>query len=237
MFQRLGYKMSWLADLAEKAEDFLNKMDQGAATALTQNQDRPPPFSTTYGGELTVKPEQDSTSAAMLRRSCASPDNTPSYISVTASSIRRSNATLLAGTANVASISTGAGSNPPSSAKVSSGFLRPKKEKDLDDDMLFNFLNSSDHPVSNRGNSKTEALKTAVLVTDSQIPAPALSAIHHITPSDQSTRPLTQGVCKASNVSSLSAHSIKTSEESSAKEQSQGMINLLIDVQYVYGNF
>lgn len=224
--------MSWLADLAEKAEDFLNKMDQGAATALSQNQDRPPSFSATYGGELTVKPEQYSTSAAMIRHSCASSDNTPSYISATASSIKRSNATLLAGTANMTSISTGAGSNPPISAKVSSGFLRPKKEKDVDDDMLFNFLNSSDHPVSNRGDSKT-----AVLVTDPQIPAPPLSATPHITPSVQSTRPLTQGVCKASNVSSLSAHSIKTSEESSAKEQSQGMINLLIDVQYVYGNF
>ncbi|KAI4787197.1 hypothetical protein KUCAC02_036627 [Chaenocephalus aceratus] len=48
--------MSWFADFAGKAEDFLNKVDQGAATALTINQEKASSFSS-YEEESPVKPE------------------------------------------------------------------------------------------------------------------------------------------------------------------------------------
>uniref|UniRef100_A0A8C4ETQ3 Golgin subfamily A member 5 n=1 Tax=Dicentrarchus labrax TaxID=13489 RepID=A0A8C4ETQ3_DICLA len=166
--------MSWFTDLAGKAEDFLNKVDQGAATALTKNQTRTSSFSS-YEEESTAQ----------------------SFISAAAGNIKRSSATLLAGTANVASIPSGSGGSAPSAAKTSSGFVRRKKsEQDVDDDMLFDFLNSSDPPVK-----------------------PPPSTTPHTIPSAPSTPPSTRGVSRASSMSSLSAHSIKTSEESSAKEQ------------------
>nr|XP_046268366.1 golgin subfamily A member 5 [Scatophagus argus] len=218
--------MSWFADLAGKAEDLLNKMDQGAATALTKNQEKPSSFSSSYGEESSVTPEYNSagykTNAAVTHHAYASSDNTASYISAAAGNIKRSNATLLAGTANITTIPSGSGSSPPSSTKISSGFVRPRKsEQDVDDDMLFDFLNSSDPPVSNRRDSRKELVKVAVPVTEAQNPTPPPSATPHTIPSAPSTPPSTRGVSRTSSMSSLSAHGIKTSEESSTKEQSQ----------------
>lgn len=216
--------MSWLADLAGKAEDFLNKVDQGAATALTRKQERASSFSSSsYGGESTVKPEYNTTGykthAAPTHHAYASSDDAQSYISAAAGNIKRSSATLLAGTANVASTPSG---SPPNSAKTSSGFVRPKKsEQDVDDDMLFDFLNSSDPPVSSRRDSRRELVKVAVSVTEAQNPTPPASIAPQTVPSAPSTPPSTRGVSRASSMSSLSTHSMKTSEESSAKEQSQ----------------
>uniref|UniRef100_A0A665W0T0 Golgin subfamily A member 5 n=1 Tax=Echeneis naucrates TaxID=173247 RepID=A0A665W0T0_ECHNA len=187
--------MSWFAELAGKAEDFLNKVDQGAATALSKPQERTSSFSSSFEREATVKPEYNTagykTDTAVTHHTYASSQDAVSYISAAAGNIKRSSATLLAGTANVASAPPASGSSASTSAKTSSGFVRPKKsEQDVDDDMLFDFLNSSDPPASNRRDSRRELMKAAV----------------------------------ASSMSSLSAHSIKTSEESSAKEQSQGMM-------------
>uniref|UniRef100_A0A3P8VMK5 Golgin subfamily A member 5 n=1 Tax=Cynoglossus semilaevis TaxID=244447 RepID=A0A3P8VMK5_CYNSE len=160
--------MSWFADFAGKAEDFLNKVDQGAATALTKN----------HNAEYKQH-----------HHTYASSQNAPSYISAAAGSIKKSNVSLLAGTANVSTAPSSSGSNFSNPAKMPSGFVRPKKsEQDVDDDLLFDFLNSSDPPTNNR------------------IP---------------STPPSTRGVSRASSMSSLSAHSIKTSEESYTKEQTQ----------------
>uniref|UniRef100_A0A673BVI1 Golgin subfamily A member 5 n=1 Tax=Sphaeramia orbicularis TaxID=375764 RepID=A0A673BVI1_9TELE len=143
--------MSWFADLAGKAEDFLNKVDQGAATALSQNQTRTSSFTSSYTEESPVKPEYKAEVAATH---FASSHDAPNYISAAAGNIKRSNATLLAGTANVSGAPSGSGSSPPSSAKTSSNFVRPKKsEQDVDDDMLFDFLNSSDPPVISRASS------------------------------------------------------------------------------------
>ncbi|XP_070776455.1 golgin subfamily A member 5 isoform X2 [Enoplosus armatus] len=222
--------MSWFADLAGKAEDFLNKVDQGAATALTKNQERTSSFSSSYGEEPTVNSEYNTagykTNAAVTHHAYTSSDNTPSFISSAAGNIKRSSATLLAGSANMASIPSGSGSSAANSAKASSGFVRPKKsEQDVDDDMLFDFLNSSDPPVSNRRDSRRELVKVAVPVTEVQNPTPPPSTTPHTIPSAPSTPPSTRGVSRASSMSSLSAHSIKTSEDSSAKEQSQGRIN------------
>lgn len=218
--------MSWFADLAGKAEDFLNKVDQGAATALTKNQARTSSFSSPYEGESNIKPEYNTagykTDAAVTRHAYTSSDEAPSYIAAAAGNIKRSSSTLLAGTASVASMPSGSGSSASNSAKVSSGFVRPKKsEQDVDDDMLFDFLNSSEPPVSNRRDSKRELAKVPVPVTEAQNPTPPPSTTPHTIPSAPSTPPSTRGVSRASSMSSLSAHSIKTSEESSAKEQSQ----------------
>ncbi|KAM9355221.1 golgin subfamily A member 5 isoform 1-T2 [Pholidichthys leucotaenia] len=216
--------MSWFADLAGKAEDFLNKVDQGAATALSNNQARTA-FFTPSEAEPTIKPEYNSpaykTSSAVTHHAyeSAPSHDGQSYISAAAGNIKRSNATLLAGTTNVAS--SPSGTSAPNSSKTLSGFVRPKKsEQDVDDDMLFDFLNSSDPPLSNRRDSRRELVKAAVLVTEPQNPTPPASTTPNIIPSAPSTPPSTRGVSRASSMSSLSAHSIKT-EESSAREQSQ----------------
>lgn len=217
--------MSWFADLAGKAEDFLNKVDQGAATALTKQQIRTSSFSSPYEGESFIKTESSTsdykTNTAVTHTYAPSHD-APSYISAAAGNVKRSSATLLAGTANVPSTTSGPGSGAPSSAKASSGFVRPKKsEQDLDDDMLFDFLNSSDPPANNRRDSKRELVKAVVPVIEAQNPTPPRSNTPHTVPSAPSTPPSTRGVSRASSMSSLSAHSIKTSEENFSKEQSQ----------------
>lgn len=218
MFLQAGCKMSWFTDLAGKAEDFLNKVDQGAATALSKNQ-----TGTSYGGVETVKSEYNTEGAPTY----ASSHDSPSYISAAAGNIKRSNATLLAGSASVATVQSASGSSISNSSKTSSGFVRPKKsDEDVDDDMLFNFLNSSEPPVSTRRDSRREILKAVGPAIEAQSPSPPPpSATPYTTPSAPSTPPSTRGVSRASSMSSLSAHSIKTSEENSAKEQSQGIIN------------
>ncbi|TKS87081.1 Golgin subfamily A member 5 [Collichthys lucidus] len=196
--------MSWFADLAGKAEDFLNKVDQGAATALTSNQAR---------------------TSSLRRPTARNQSSNMNTILQAAGNIKRSNASLLAGTASVAKIPSGSGSSASSSAKTSSGFVRPKKsEQDVDDDMLFDFLNSSEPPVSSRRDSRRELVKTAVTEARNPTPPPPPPSNTHTVPSAPSTPPSTRGVSRASSMSSLSAYSVKTSEESSAREQSQGMI-------------
>ncbi|XP_034531285.1 golgin subfamily A member 5 [Notolabrus celidotus] len=218
--------MSWFTDLAGKAEDFLNKVDQGAATALTLNQERSSSFSSPYEGESIIKPEYNTsdykTSTAVSHHTYSSSHDAPSFISSAAGNIKRSSATLLAGTANVPSTASASNSGAPNSAKPSSGFVRPKKsEQDVDDDMLFDFLNSSDPPDSSRRDSRRELVKAVVPVMEAQNLTPPRSTTPHTVPSAPSTPPSTRGVSRASSMSSLSAHSVKTSEESSAKEQSQ----------------
>ncbi|XP_054469458.1 golgin subfamily A member 5 [Anoplopoma fimbria] len=215
--------MSWFTDLAGKAEDFLNKVDQGAATALTK--ERTSSFSSSYGEESIVKPEYNAaeykTHAAATHHAYASSDDAPSFVTAAAANIKRSGANLLGSSANAASIPSVSSSSAPNSAKTSSGFVRPKKsEQDVDDDMLFDFLNSSDPPDSNRRDSRRELVKVAVPVTEAQNPTPPPSTTPHTIPSAPSTPPSTRAVSRASSMSSLSAHSIKTSEESSAREHS-----------------
>lgn len=218
--------MSWLADLAGKAEDFLNKVDQGAATALIKTQERTSSFTSSHEVDSIDTREYNTggykSDSAVTHHVYASPHDAPSYISAAAGNIKRSNATLLAGTANVSSTPD----STSNSAKASSGFVRPKKsEQDVDDDMLFDFLNSSDPPASNRRDSRRELLKVAVPVSEAQSTPPLPSTTPHTVPSAPSTPPSTRAVSRASSLSSLSAHSIKTSEE---REQSPGMYTMLI---------
>uniref|UniRef100_A0A1A8QQA6 Golgin subfamily A member 5 n=1 Tax=Nothobranchius rachovii TaxID=451742 RepID=A0A1A8QQA6_9TELE len=208
--------MAWFAELAGKAEDFLNKVDQGAATALSNSQMKASSFSS---GESDVALYE--TEPAGTHHTFASSHDATSYISAAASNIKKSNATLLAGTAN-APLTPSASGSTISNSKTSTGFVRPKKsEQDVDDDMLFNFLNSSEPPVSSRRDSRRELVKAAAPVTEAQTPTPPPSTTPLAIPSAPSTPPSTRGVSRASSMSSLSAHSIKTSEENPAKDQSQ----------------
>lgn len=209
-FLSVAYKMSWFSELAGKAEDLLNKMDQGAATALTKTQER------SYGEEIAI---QADIYKAHSSAEPSHPESKSSFISAAAGNIKKSNPTLMAGTSNTNAFS----SDAHTSTKVSSGFVRPKKEQDVDDDLLFDFLNSADPPTSNRRDSRRDLIKMAVPVAESKTPTPPpLSNTQNSVPSAPSTPPSTRGVSRASSMSSLSALSVKTSEDNSAKEQSQG---------------
>uniref|UniRef100_A0A8B9JAI2 Golgin subfamily A member 5 n=1 Tax=Astyanax mexicanus TaxID=7994 RepID=A0A8B9JAI2_ASTMX len=198
--------MSWFTDLAGRAEDFLNKVDQGAATALTKNSTRKSSLSS-YSPEDSVDPVAQQGSAG-YRASFqpqheypgpSSNQETHGFISAAAGNIKKSKATVLAGTSNVYS-STQLGSAPSgsgsSSVRASSNFVRPKKPE-VDDDLLFDFLNSSDPPQSERMESRRDTSST--------------------------TPPSTRGLSRNSSLSSLSAstHSAKT-EDGSARDFSQG---------------
>ncbi|CAN9501962.1 unnamed protein product [Ophioblennius macclurei] len=222
--------MSWFADLAGKAEDFLNKVDQGAATALSKSDERTSSFSSSYEGDA-IKSDYDSSvyasNPAVTHHAYASSHNAPSFISAAAGNIKKSNATLLAGTANVPSAPSapggGGGGGAPNAAKPSTSFVRPRKsEQDVDDDMLFDFLNSSEPPVGSRRDSRKDAVKVVVPVAEAEDPTPPPPSVTpHALPSAPSTPRSTRGVSRASSLSSLSAHSAKTSEDGSAREQSQ----------------
>ncbi|KAM9777773.1 golgin subfamily A member 5 [Neosynchiropus ocellatus] len=212
--------MSWFAEIAGKAEDFLNKMDQGAATALHNNETRLSSSQMSfYEGDSAATPEFNSQTYTDSPSTTYAPEhsrNASSYISAAAGNIKKSNATLMAGTAGVSSSpsgSLGSAHNP----KASTGFVRPKKsEQDVDDDMLFDFLNSSE-PPSTRRDSRRDLLKVATPVVELKNPTPPIST----NPSAPSTPPSTRGVSRASSYSSLSGHSNKTPDENSAKDQIQ----------------
>uniref|UniRef100_A0A8C4ZHX6 Golgin subfamily A member 5 n=1 Tax=Gadus morhua TaxID=8049 RepID=A0A8C4ZHX6_GADMO len=177
--------MSWFTDLAGKAEDFLNKVDAGAATALQKE------------------------NALQNYESLHDP---PGFITAAAGNIKRSNAPLFSNASNVSSTnpdtttplgssSVGATSST-NTGRASSGFVRRKKsEQDVDDDMLFDFLNSSDPPAatSDRKDMRRDLPKVSVPVVEPQAP-PSTS-----TP-------------MSSALSSLSTHSMKTSEEGLARD-------------------
>ncbi|XP_017274826.1 golgin subfamily A member 5 isoform X2 [Kryptolebias marmoratus] len=221
--------MSWFTELAGKAEDFLNKVDQGAATALSKNEAKTTLLSSAYGGETSVTNEYSSaafkTEPAGTHHTYTSSHEASSFISAAAGNIKRASAsaTMLAGTANVPSTPPVSGASAPNSTKTSAGFVRPRKsEQDVDDDMLFNFLNSSEPPVSSsRRDSRRENMKTAASAPEAPNPTPPPSTTPLTIPSAPSTPPSTRGVSRASSMSSLSVHSIRTSEENSTKYPSQ----------------
>ncbi|XP_055989491.1 golgin subfamily A member 5 [Sorex fumeus] len=143
--------MSWFADLAGKAEDLLNRVDQGAATALSRKENS---NSTKYNRN-TDYPElhQQSTHQTYQTGTKAS------YISAAADNVRNQKATLLAGTANVKASRTSAETSPTAEnatvPRPSSQFVRRKKSEP-DDELLFDFLNSSQKEPAGRVEIKKE---------------------------------------------------------------------------------
>uniref|UniRef100_A0A672Q4P6 Golgin subfamily A member 5 n=1 Tax=Sinocyclocheilus grahami TaxID=75366 RepID=A0A672Q4P6_SINGR len=186
--------MSWFVDLAGKAEDFLNKVDQGAASALTTNTQK---SSLSYNSPDTTDSIQYNSAAYSSTQQhrdsiSSSSHGTSAFISTAAGNIKKSNATVLASTANVSS-TTPLGS----SSKASSNFVRPKKPE-VNDDLLFDFLNSSD-PLQSE-------IKEVRRETVSKVLGPTGGS----------------GLSRNSSLGSLSnsSHSIKT-EDGSTRDQSQ----------------
>ncbi|CAH6849573.1 golgin subfamily A member 5 isoform X2 [Phodopus roborovskii] len=149
--------MSWFADLAGRAEDLLNRVDQGAATALRKEN-----TSNTYYSKNNDYPElhQQSTDPTYQTGPKAN------YISSAADNIRLQKATVLAGTSNVkvGSRTAGEASHATEHASVprpSSQFVRRKKSEP-DDELLFDFLNSSQKEPTGRVEIKKEKGKVPV---------------------------------------------------------------------------
>ncbi|XP_047719084.1 golgin subfamily A member 5 isoform X1 [Prionailurus viverrinus] len=150
--------MSWFADLAGKAEDLLNRVDQGAATALSRKENT---GNITYNKNADYPELQQNTDLTYQTGSKAA------YISSAADNIRNQKATLLAGTANVkvgsrTSVETSHSVENTSVPRPSSQFVRRKKSEP-DDELLFDFLNSSQKEPTGRVEIKKERSKTPVL--------------------------------------------------------------------------
>lgn len=150
--------MSWFADLAGKAEDLLNRVDQGAATALSRKENT----SNIIYSKNTDYPEPHQQNTDLTYT--GPKDN---YISSAADKIKNQKATVLAGTANAkAGPRTSVEASHPventSVPRPSSQFVRRKKSEP-DDELLFDFLNSSQKEPSGKVEIKKERGKIHVL--------------------------------------------------------------------------
>ncbi|XP_052007142.1 golgin subfamily A member 5 [Xyrauchen texanus] len=216
--------MSWIVDLAGKAEDFLNKVDKGAATALTQNS--APKSLLPYNSSDSIDSIQYDSAAYSSAHDQQQRDSlstsshgTSAFISTAAGNIKKSKATVLAGTANVSS-TTPLGS----SSKASTNFVRPIKPE-VNDDLLFDFLNSSDPPQSERKEVRretvSEVLGPALGSTQTQVSLTSVASDLQMGPSVTAALSSTQGLSRNSSLSSLSnsSHSVKT-EDGTTRDQS-----------------
>nr|XP_048305446.1 golgin subfamily A member 5 [Myodes glareolus]XP_048305447.1 golgin subfamily A member 5 [Myodes glareolus]XP_048305448.1 golgin subfamily A member 5 [Myodes glareolus]XP_048305449.1 golgin subfamily A member 5 [Myodes glareolus]XP_048305451.1 golgin subfamily A member 5 [Myodes glareolus] len=170
--------MSWFADLAGRAEDLLNRVDQGAATALRKEN-----TSNIFYSKNTDYPElhQQNTDSTYQTGPKAN------YISSAADNIRQQQATVIAGTANVKAGSrpSGEASHPTEQASVprpSSQFVRRKKSEP-DDELLFDFLNSSQKEPTGRVEIKKEKGKVPVF------PSSQSSSVSSVDTSVTTTKP------------------------------------------------
>ncbi|XP_062946556.1 golgin subfamily A member 5 [Cynocephalus volans] len=150
--------MSWFADLAGRAEDLLNRVDQGAATALSRKENT----SNIIYSKNTDYSELHQQNTDLTYQT--GPKAT--YVSSAADNILNQKATILAGTANVkvGSRTPVETSHPVENASVprpSSQFVRRKKSEP-DDELLFDFLNSSQKEPTSRVEIKKEKGKTPV---------------------------------------------------------------------------
>nr|XP_005339201.1 golgin subfamily A member 5 [Ictidomys tridecemlineatus] len=151
--------MSWFVDLAGKAEDLLNRVDQGAATALNRKENT----SSNIYSKNSDYPELHQQNTDLTYET----EPKATYISSVADNIRNQKATILAGTANVkvGSRTSGEASQPVENASIprpSSQFVRRKKSEP-DDELLFDFLNSSQKEPTGRVEIKKEKSKAPVL--------------------------------------------------------------------------
>ncbi|XP_072721314.1 golgin subfamily A member 5 isoform X3 [Ciconia boyciana] len=176
--------MSWLADLAGKAEDLLNRVDQGAASALSKKDT----------GSSAVYDNKNLDSANEYSELCQhtgelkyQTSSKAAYISSAADNIKHQKATILAGTANVkparrTSSEVASPGESVSMPRAASHFVRRKKSEP-DDELLFDFLNSSEKEPNGRMDSKKEKSKAPVLQNHSRT-----SSISSVSTSTQSAR-------------------------------------------------
>ncbi|XP_050809215.1 golgin subfamily A member 5 [Gopherus flavomarginatus] len=187
--------MSWFADLAGKAEDLLNRVDQGAASALSKKDGTGNViYDNTDLESAREYPELHQQTGELKYQTSSK----ATYISSAADNIKHQKATILAGTANVkaASKMSSEASSPAESVSTprpSSQFVRRKKSEP-DDELLFDFLNSSEKGTNGRMDPRKEKSKTIVL----------------------------QNHSRTSSISSVptSTQNIKTTEDSSIRSQS-----------------
>ncbi|XP_072285028.1 golgin subfamily A member 5 [Pyxicephalus adspersus] len=246
--------MSWLVDLAGRAEDLLNMVDQGAATALSKSKEDELIQNST--ADYTAHyPEQPKEKTSSYTKS--------GFISSAAGNIKNQKATLLAGTANVKSSSRmstetshgasshretshgasshretshGASSHREtshgaSSHRASSQFVRRKKSEP-DDEQLFDFLNSSDKVHNGALESRKESSRE---VTKQSAPSNSTSA--KITQSaapktedSQSTVTVQEDKVQDSKASDTSTTS-STSSNSNGDQKSHELSNLRLENQ------
>lgn len=207
--------MSWIVDLAGRAENFLNKVDQGAASALTKHS------SHSSSSAPLDPPEPDLTpySASYESRHSYTGHETHGFLSAAAVNIKKSKAIVLAGTANVSSttpLGSAVSSSSSGALKASSNFVR-RKRSEVDDDLLFDFLNSSDPPQSDRKEVRRDTVVQTTGVADGSAQGQAT------VPSAPATPPPTRSLSRTSSLGSLAAstHSTKT-ENDAARDGSQG---------------
>lgn len=170
--------MSWFADLAGRAEDLLNRVDQGAATALRKEN-----TSNIFYSKNTDYPELHQQNIDSTYQTGPKAN----YISSAADNIRQQQATVIAGTANVkvGSRPSGEASHPTEQASVprpSSQFVRRKKSEP-DDELLFDFLNSSQKEPTGRVEIKKEKGKVPVF------PSSQSSSVSSVDTSVTTTKP------------------------------------------------
>ncbi|XP_053330718.1 golgin subfamily A member 5 [Spea bombifrons] len=206
--------MSWFTDLAGRAEDLLNLVDQGAATALSKSKEAEL-MGTKTSEYPSHYPEKEESSEKFQSRGKSA------FISSAAENIKHQKATVLAGTANVKTgprTSTDSSQNASanlSSHRATSQFVRRKKSEP-DDELLFDFLNSSDKIHNGGLTPKKEIIKEGVPLA---------------TPVGSGTLKMSEPAATTSEVPSSIPHesaSASSSQENAAKESkgSEGETNL-----------
>ncbi|NXR51579.1 GOGA5 protein, partial [Hippolais icterina] len=175
--------MSWLADLAGKAEDLLNRVDQGAASALSKKDTSSSAIYDNKNLDSANEYSEVHQHAGELKYQTSK----AAYISSAAENIKHQKATILAGTANVKTprrTSSEAASpvENASTPRAASHFVRRKKSEP-DDELLFDFLNSSEKEPNGRIDSKKEKSKAPVLQNHSRT-----SSISSVSTSTQSAK-------------------------------------------------
>ncbi|XP_077640109.1 golgin subfamily A member 5 isoform X2 [Lonchura striata] len=176
--------MSWLADLAGKAEDLLNRVDQGAASALSKKDTS---SSVVYDKKNLDSANEYSEAHQHTGELKYQTSSKAAYISSAAENIKHQKATMLAGTANVktarrTSLEAASPVENASTPRAASHFVRRKKSEP-DDELLFDFLNSSEKEPNGRIDSKKEKSKAPVLQNHSRT-----SSISSVSTSTQSAK-------------------------------------------------
>lgn len=176
--------MSWLADLAGKAEDLLNRVDQGAASALSKKDTS---SSAVYDNKNLDSANEYSEVHQHTGELKYQPSSKAAYISSAAENIKHQKATILAGTANVktARRTSSEAASPVENAstpRAASHFVRRKKSEP-DDELLFDFLNSSEKEPNGRIDSKKEKSRSPALQNHSRT-----SSISSVSTSTQSAK-------------------------------------------------
>ncbi|XP_040457384.1 golgin subfamily A member 5 [Falco naumanni] len=161
--------MSWLADLAGKAEDLLNRVDQGAASALSKKDTA---SSAIYDNKNLNSANEYSELRQHTGELKYQASSKAAYISSAADNIKQQKATILEGTANVkptrrTSSEVASPVESISTPRAVSHFVRRKKAEP-DDELLFDFLNSSEKEPNGRMDPKKEKSKAPVLQNHSR---------------------------------------------------------------------